>query len=117
MLIRSLILISVFCGAPAVAEGFKQVTDRSSFVSLIQGRDLTRLGVRLFVTASGGIGGRAFGRSVDGTWTWRDGYFCREIIAGSTTVPMNCQMVLRAGETLRFVSDRGRGEYADLRLD
>ncbi len=101
----------------AIAETFRYVTKRSEFVNLVEGRDLTRFGIRLSVSPDGGIGGRAFGREVDGVWTWRDGYFCRRIVAGGTTLPMNCQVVLHSGSTLRFVADRGAGESADMRID
>lgn len=114
---RIVLLIALALAQPVAADTFRQVTSRSSFVDLVNDRDLTRLGVRLNVTADGGIDGRAFGRDVDGRWVWRDGYFCREISAGSYKLPMNCQAVLLAGRTLRFVSDQGRGDSADLRLD
>ncbi|MCL4186347.1 MAG: dihydrodipicolinate reductase [Rhodobacteraceae bacterium] len=103
--------------APAVAsEGFRQVTDPREFVALVAGRALTTLGVRLSVTADGRIAGRAFGREVTGAWRWQERYFCREMRAGVATVPDNCQAVLLRGDTLRFISDRGTGEIADLRL-
>ncbi len=93
------------------------MTDRGSFVELVDGRELTRFGIRLSVQPDGGISGRAFGRSVDGAWSWSDGFFCRRIEAGGMTLPMNCQKVLRSGDTLRFIADRGSGDTADLRID
>lgn len=113
----TLIFAFMLCAPPVLAEGFRPITDRSAFVEAVADRALTRLGVRLHVTPAGGIGGRAFGLEAVGRWEWRDGYFCREIAAGTFRSPMDCQRVLRAGSTLRFVADRGRGDSADLRLD
>lgn len=101
---------------PAAAEGFRPVTDAREFASLVAGRALTRLGVSLKVLPDGRIQGRAFGRDVTGEWRWQGGFFCRVMRAGSTVVPDDCQAVLRRGDTLRFVAERGAGQYADLRL-
>lgn len=101
---------------PAHAGGFEHVDDRPSFVSLIDGRTLTRFGIKLSVTPDGRITGRAFGRDVTGAWQWRAGYFCRDLYWGSKDLGPNCQAVKVQGRTVRFISDRGTGEYADLTL-
>jgi hypothetical protein len=102
---------------PAAAQAeFAQVTDRERFVSLIEGRDLTRFGIRLEVTRDGQIRGRAFGRDVTGAWRWAQGYFCRDLYWGSMELGANCQAVRQNGDTLRFISDQGQGQYADLYL-
>jgi len=102
--------------AGASANEFRMVTDRAEFVSLVDGRALTRLGIRLQVSPQGGIVGRAFGRNVTGAWQWEGTYFCRDMAYGSTEIGYNCQAVLVNGNTVRFISDQGQGEYADLRL-
>lgn len=103
--------------APAAAEDFQTITDETSFVSLIEGRALTMLGIRLSVLPSGQIEGSAFGRAVTGAWQWADGFFCRDLFWGERDLGPNCQMVKTDGRALRFISDRGQGQYADLRLD
>ena len=101
----------------AVAESFQQVTTRDGFLSLIAGRELTRIGIRLEVTQDGQIVGRAFGTPVTGAWRWSDGYFCRDLFWGEDDLGgPNCQMVEVRGNTVRFTSDRGAGQFADLRL-
>jgi len=42
--------LSLPFGAPVLAESFKTVTDKSEFVDLIDGRQLTSLGIRLSVS-------------------------------------------------------------------
>lgn len=107
----------VVSAAPALAKSeFRQVADRNTFLRLVEGRQLSRFGIRLEVTPDGAIRGRAFGYAVTGAWEWEDGYFCRDMAYGRNPITYNCQAVLLHGDTLRFVSDQGQGDYADLRL-
>ncbi|MGY6535559.1 MAG: dihydrodipicolinate reductase [Pararhodobacter sp.] len=106
---------------PGAASAFERITAAEEFTGLVTGRELSRFGIRLQVTpstgaASGEISGRGFGYPVTGDWQWRDGYFCRVMDWGGTEIAHNCQMVLRDGQTLRFVSDQGTGDSADFRL-
>lgn len=111
---------ATFLVLPAPAIAFEQVTRAAHFTSLIEDRRLSRFGIRLEVLPvradAGHIRGRAFGYDVTGDWQWRNGYFCREMDWGGTEIEHNCQAVLRDGNSLRFVSDRGQGEHADFRL-
>ncbi|QGX99781.1 dihydrodipicolinate reductase [Roseovarius faecimaris] len=113
------VLTAVFVGLfalPAQADGFYKVDDRNTFVSLLDGRELTRVGIKLRVTPDGQIQGRAFGYDVTGSWSWNSGYFCRDLYWGGDDLGQNCQEVKVQGDTLRFTSDRGVGDSADLRL-
>lgn len=108
--------LMLLTASPALAD-FQRITQRDSFLSLIQDRDLTRFGIRLKVTDSGTIQGRAFGRKISGTWDWSGGYFCRDLfVNGDVLDEDNCQTVEVHGDTLRFTSDKGQGDYADLKL-
>lgn len=116
MRLSILTLIAVLVAGPAAAE-FKRVTDRDNFVSLVKDRNLTRLGIRLNVTDNGKIVGRAFGQKVSGAWNWSSGFFCRDLyVNGDVLDGQNCQTVEVRGNTLRFTSDKGTGDYADLRI-
>ena len=64
--------------APAFAE-FAKVTDETEFVSIVSGKELKRPFVRLEVSPQGEISGQGAAWPVEGSWTWRDGYFCREL--------------------------------------
>jgi len=105
----------LLAAAPATAD-FRKVQDKTEFTALIQDRELTRLGITISVSPQGQIRGKAFGRNVTGGWSWQDGYFCRDLKWGQTDIGYNCQMVERNGRTLRFTSDRGAGDSADLSL-
>jgi hypothetical protein len=114
-LISSLTAALLVAG-PAMAEGFTRIVDREKFVEVIGNRDLTRFAINVQVTETGDIVGRAFGQNVSGDWQWQDGYFCRSLYWGQTELGDNCQRVELSGQTVRFTSDRGTGQFADLKL-
>jgi hypothetical protein len=101
---------------PAAASDFRVVTDRDEFVSLVEGRELTRFGIRLRVSPQGDIEGRGFGQNVWGAWQWNGNFFCRDLGYGNTDLGHNCQLVAVRGDTVRFVADQGQGDHADFRL-
>jgi hypothetical protein len=101
---------------PALAD-YEPIRDQSEFLGVVTQGELTRMGIRLTVSPEGGIEGRAFGRDVTGSWSWDDGYFCRDLFWGETELGFNCQEVARDGRSLRFTSDRGAGQSASLRLE
>jgi hypothetical protein len=107
---------AVLLSGQVEADGFRTITDKDSFVSLVEGRQLTRLGIRLDVSPAGQITGKAFGRDVTGAWDWNGGFFCRDLYYGSQYLGPNCQLVQVNGSTMRFIADRGAGQSADLNL-
>lgn len=117
---RMLALAALLAGlaAPVAtpAAAFERITDAGDFSRTVVGRDLTRFGIRLQVTPEGGIEGRGFGYPVTGEWRWENGFFCRDMDWGGTEIEYNCQAVLREGNRVRFISDRGQGDSADFRL-
>lgn len=110
----------------AVAAGFalpsmaaadlKRVESKSEFVQLVQGKTLSRPLVRLQVKPNGQISGRGATWDVTGSWTWQDGFFCRDLNWGGDDLGYNCQAVLANGSEMRFIADQGAGDAADFRL-
>lgn len=109
-------LLAAVTPALVMAQDLRPVTDRATFLSLIEGKELRRLGIRLNVHQDGRIIGSAMGRPVTGNWFWQDQFFCRDMQWGDLALAYNCQTVRQNGDALRFTSDRGRGESADLKL-
>ena len=106
----------IFAAAtPAMAE-FEKVSDQSTFLSLVAGKELKRPFVQLEVTPEGGINGRGAAWTVEGNWTWKDGYFCRDLFWGGDALGYNCQEVQAAGDRIRFTSDRGEGDSAEFTI-
>ena len=101
----------------AAAEEFRPIESLDRFVSLTNGRDLRRFGIRVQVTPEGQIEGRAFGGPVTGAWTWGKRLFSAAISSGTaTTSATTASWLEENGDTLRFTTDRGAGIYADLTL-
>jgi hypothetical protein len=53
---------------------------------------------------------------VRGAWRWNGDYFCRSLYWGEMDLGPNCQAVRLKGDTIRFISDEGTGQFADLYL-
>lgn len=103
----------------ALAESYAPIREEDRFLSLVEDRDLriALYGLRLRVREDGTIKGSALGWDITGRWSWKDGYFCRELSWGGDPIPYNCQLVEARGDTLlRFTVDRGAGRSAAFRL-
>ncbi|WP_298841512.1 dihydrodipicolinate reductase [uncultured Roseobacter sp.] len=111
----SLLTAAAFSGAPAFAE-FAKIDDQSEFMKLVTGKELKRPFVNLEVTADGQISGRGAAWPVTGNWTWKDGYFCRDLYWGGDALGYNCQEVKASDGRIRFTSDQGQGDSAEFRL-
>ncbi|SDY80301.1 hypothetical protein SAMN05444004_103178 [Jannaschia faecimaris] len=101
---------------PTTAAAFQPVTDRDTFVAIVEGKRLTGDGVGLIVSNDGAITGRGFGFKVSGDWEWQGRYFCRTLTSMIRDFPRNCQTVAVQGDVVRFQADQGTGDVADLTL-
>ncbi|MCH2164877.1 MAG: dihydrodipicolinate reductase [Marinovum sp.] len=114
---RTWMIAFVALTAPALAQAeLAKVNSKTAFVELINGKTLRRPLVRLEVLPTGSITGMGMTWEVEGSWTWQDGYFCRDLYWGGDELGYNCQEVSADGNRIRFRSDRGAGDYADFRL-
>ncbi len=112
-------LILATAAAPVVADSYVPVKEQAKFLSLIDGKELRNFfyGIRLNVLQDGQIAGAAVGWEIEGTWSWQDGFFCREMSWGGDAIPYNCQLVeARGDDRLRFTVDQGAGDSASFRL-
>jgi len=104
--------LAAFAAGPLWAELVK-VEDQRKFVQLINGKTLTRPLVKLTVSPDGRIDGRASLWNIEGTWSWQDGYFCRDLFWGGDALGYNCQEVQASADgRIKFTSDRGAGDSA-----
>ena len=110
------VALTAALSAPTQANDFAPVKSEAEFVALVSGKELRRFGIALGVSPGGQISGRAFGKTVTGAWNWNDGLFCRELSFGNEDLAPNCQVVLAAGDRIRFIADQGRGDHADFWL-
>jgi hypothetical protein len=119
MLRLAAILIVMATAAPVTAEDFEPVKEKTRFLDLIKDREL-RIGLynlSLNVRPDGRIDGSALGWKITGSWSWKDGYFCREMDWSGTEIDFNCQLVEAEGaDRMRFTVDQGKGDSATFRL-
>ena len=110
-------LLAFFAAAPAAA-AFDRISDRSEFMQTVGGKDLriALYGLTLNVLDNGQITGRAVGYDITGSWSWQDGYFCRDMDWSGYPIEYNCQLVEVEGDRIRFTVDQGAGDDAVLRI-
>jgi len=101
---------------PAFAANYTKINDKAEFVKLVNGKTLTRPLVKLQVSSAGSIKGRGATWDVEGKWTWKNGYFCRNLNWGGTELGYNCQEVGLSNGKVRFTSDQGKGDSAEFKL-
>ena len=109
--------LMLFVAAPAAA-AFDRISDRSTFMETVGGKDL-RIGIyglTLNVLDNGQITGRAVGYDITGSWSWENGYFCRDMDWSGYPIEYNCQLVEVDGDRIRFTVDQGAGDDAVLRI-
>ena len=111
-------LIALFLALPVSAQAYERVSDRSTFVNIVNGKDLkiAIYGLTLNVRDNGTITGRAAGWDIAGSWSWEDGYFCRDMDWSGYAIEYNCQLVEVNGDRIRFTVDQGAGDNAVLRI-
>lgn len=113
----ALTLIAALAVSPAFASpNYEKVSTKSQFLKLVSGKTLTRPFVKLNVSPSGSISGRGASWDVSGKWTWKNGYFCRDLEWGGSNLGYNCQEVGLSKGRIRFTSDQGNGDSAEFRL-
>lgn len=112
-MLRSLLILMLMT-SPAAA--FERIIDAALFTNLVRDRELVRFGISMQVAPDGAITGDGLGWDVSGQWAWREGFFCRSLNWGGDDLGDDCQTVLRDGNRLRFVAERGSGQSADFRL-
>ena len=109
--------IALTCASPGAAKaGFVPVKTKTEFLKIISGKNLKYSGASIHLSKAGTIRGKAYGKKVSGTWQWKGGLFCRSIIWGSRDLGPNCEVVKIDGNTLRFITDHGKGKRADMSL-
>ena len=111
----AIIAILVGFSKPVFAD-FSVITDESHFFSVVEGKNLQRVFIKLNISLGGQISGSAVTQPVKGVWLWKEGYFCRSLFWGNRDLGYNCQEVSVSGDIIRFTADKGEGDYADFVL-
>lgn len=115
---KRLLVIFVLVGLAFPVSAMAAIQDEAEFRGIIDGKSLVirKYTLKLKVLQNGEIQGRAVGRDITGSWTWKNGYFCRDMKWGDRPIPYNCQLVEYDGTKVRFTTDKGQGRSADFDL-
>lgn len=108
--------VTVFAMSSAVHAEYEKVQSQADFISVVNGKKLSRPLVELEVSPTGVIRGTGAAWKVSGKWVWKDGYFCRSLEWGDDDLGYNCQEVAINGAKIRFTSDKGAGKSASFSL-
>ena len=100
--------VTVFAMSSAAQAEYQKVQSQADFISVVNGKKLTRPLVELEVSPTGAIRGTGA--------AWKDGYFCRSLEWGEDDLGYNCQEVAVNGAKIRFTSDKGAGKSASFSL-
>ena len=102
--------------SPAQAD-LRKVESQQEFVTLVANKTLPRPLIKLTVSPDGSIAGRGARWDGVGSWSWQDGYFCRDLFWGGDALGYNCQEVRATPDgRIKFTSDKGAGDSAMFRL-
>lgn len=97
---------------------FERIASKEQYLELVAGRVAQMKGSNFSSTAfaDGTMKGGGGDRKLSGTWTWEDGFFCREGTIGSDVLKRDCQIIEISGDTLKVKRNRGEGENVVLQL-
>lgn len=109
---------TLLVATPVLANAYERISDRDTFVDLVGDSELRigMYGLTLNVRDNGTITGKAVGWDIVGSWSWENGYFCRDMDWSGYEIEYNCQLVEVDGDRIRFTVDQGAGDDAVLRI-
>ncbi|MEM6312327.1 MAG: hypothetical protein AAF754_20070 [Pseudomonadota bacterium] len=87
-----------------------QLSTPEEFATLIGKRLELNPSDYVVINADGTLAGEFGGVDTRGTWTIKEGYFCRELTSGPRGAsPEDCQLFVKDGDTLNITRERGAG--------
>jgi len=99
------------------AQEFQRIDTADGFATQVTGKTLRWTTGETIIRADGTTSGTMQNvGSYKGTWTWRDGYYCRSLIVNGDAGEEKCLSVEIAGDTLRMSYDKGAGRSLDLTI-
>lgn len=109
------------CVAPTYDVGYdgkpmRRIASAAEFEAAVVGKRLSSRGVTLVIRPNGRVTGSGQAGRVSLNWSWRGPYYCRSGSVGGIQVEEDCEVVLTSGNSVQFVSNRGRGQGVEYRI-
>ncbi len=94
------------------APNSRRIIDRETFQREVVGRPLKHSvrDVRIVAQPNGTISGSQGRDEISGKWEFRDGYYCRSLLVGSSLGLKDCQVVYLDENGITLIRQRGRGD-------
>lgn len=110
--------VSACATTPAENVAYERITTKEQYIELVAGRAAKSKGSDFSSTAlaDGTLTSTGGSKKLSGTWTWEEGYFCREGTIGSEPLERDCQIIEIAGDSLKVNRNKGEGESVILKL-
>lgn len=107
-------IMLVVSATPALCE---RITNKHEFVEKVAGKRLTLRNRPtsvprgwMTIEANGRISGQTPNLGViTGSWNWKDGLYCRNVIANAVALPSDCMTVSVSGKQAIFTRHLGNG--------
>ncbi|WP_420862226.1 hypothetical protein [Algirhabdus cladophorae] len=93
--------------------GFVRVSDATAFNTALADRRLEwpdNSAIWFRLNSDGTMDGELKRGAVSGTWSFENGYWCREFEAGGKASPADCQLAELMGDQVRLTRDKGTGD-------
>lgn len=93
-----------------VSRDWRRVKTREEFVEAFADRSLVDEGIRFTISADGRISGSVDEQHFSGNWYWSDGYFCRTVCLNGEDLGLDCEIIERCADQMRYTRDKGDGD-------
>ena len=92
-------------------DGFVRIEDEAKFREMVVGKKLMADTAVNVIAPDGtfAVQRTSDGAQIAGTWSWNEGYYCREVTSVADVAP-DCMTVEMDGQTLRVTPNKGEGE-------
>lgn len=86
-----------------------RVETARAFCEQCAGRHLTAAGLEFVIHPDGWISGTADSKRFSGSWSWRDGFFCRHAELKGEYLGSDCEVIEVSSGLMRYTRDKGAG--------
>lgn len=110
------VLMTASLSLAAQAAEFKRIKKKADLYSMVVDKKLVASWGWAMLGSDGTVSGLVNGAKVSGTWKWKGGYYCRELMIGDKAEPNNCQTVHISGSDVVFIRDKGKGRQSPMKI-
>ena len=111
-----LCVILPFVSGCVATPDYQTITTRDEYLTKVAGRTVNLGDGSSTTHADGTMTGKVGGLPIVGSWTWEDGFFCRQGKVGPEQMERDCQKLEIADDNLRVTRNSGDGPISVFKL-